>query len=112
MSVSSTIFIHLITSPYVVRLKEITSGGSNDRLFTITTVNLFGLEGDTDVAVSQVGERGMNPFSSFCAGGRSFYVFGGQIEDKEVRTKFTREKCVVEEPVEKQARKQVETTAK
>ena len=82
---SSTFFIHICTTPYVVALKETSQSmeNSTERSFEATRLNLFGMEQRSEFKIGDV--HGVNasthPFASFSAKGKFYYISEDGLQD-------------------------------
>ena len=107
-SLSSTLFLHMVTHPYVVSLKElylenpnknvdsngteieknmqVQSRESSDRQLTVTRINVMGMFEETKFNLSEASRNQLsNPFASVKIQNKHFYIFGGNISDEQVR---------------------------
>lgn len=91
-SLSSTIFLQTITSPYVVKLFEVSMGSSTSqhRRFQATKITLFGTLTSTEFdlhGVEKVTSSSTHPFATFRdADNRYYYVFGDHLKDESLKT--------------------------
>jgi hypothetical protein len=106
-SVGGTALLVLVTSPYVTEMfemegkglgrEEIGPGGSPERRFKATTLNILGMERYVEFNLSDAVET-IHPFASFKVGpppaDASLYVFGGDMKDDQVRNALTKERDV------------------
>jgi hypothetical protein len=115
-SVTSTAFLHLVASPYVVSLYELlplssskavpTSSGLSsldssstvDRRFIAVTCDVFGRLKDTPFSMSEAIKPAVHPFASFLlkkqdgsGKKKNLYIFGRDIRDMEIRARLTKE---------------------
>eukprot|EP01041_Mallomonas_annulata_P012149 gene12149-25497_t len=94
-SVSSTLFLQALTYPYVSTLHELipTSNAPIDRKFVSERRNMLGMSYKSYFNLSQVEKvsASAHPFASFKANNSYYYVFGGNIADKEVRSALTKD---------------------
>jgi len=106
-SSTSTAFLHYITGPYVLEMKEFTKENKmEDRFFEVSRVNLFGNSYHTSFKLSSIEKVNptQHPFASFEAidfdprrkdsekgkGKKSYYyVFGEDLSDKSLQQKMT-----------------------
>ena len=104
-SLSSTLFLHLITHPYVATLVEIKSDGiiptnvqgmtepNNERKLIVSRVNIFGNLSYSTFYLSEAVKvtSSVHPFASFKLKDNYFYIFGGKLEDSEIRQKLAKD---------------------
>lgn len=89
-SLSSTLFLSVITYPYVLKLYEIPTFNGDDRKFIAERLRLTGFSYKTEFNLSQVVKvtGTAHPFASFKVGNTYFYVFGNSISDPTLRSVF------------------------
>jgi hypothetical protein len=110
MSLSSTLFLQLITNPYTVALKEIPQlsiqqdklenklvdkieaeiaekGVFDGRVFRATKINVFGQLIETEFTMKDAVKptSGKHPFASVRIRGENFYIFGGDLSEIPLR---------------------------
>jgi hypothetical protein len=96
-SVGGTAFVHLVTSPYVTELVELVGkfSAGGERKFRASTLNLFGNKLSKEFTLKDVGQT-IHPFASCKIGtgkeGVNLYIYGGDVDDVEVRNSLTKEK--------------------
>jgi hypothetical protein len=120
-SVTSTAFLHLVASPYVVALYEIKSPPTNEapssvptptlsssdfsssssavnRKFIAVTCDVFGRLKESPFSMSEAIKPAVHPFASFLlkkqdgsGKKKNLYIFGRDIQDMEIRTRLTKE---------------------
>lgn len=93
-SVSSTIFLQTITSPYVAQLKEMQEFRHlpDQRRFSAERINLFGNIKTTEFQLKHV-ERvnsSLHPFATFCDTDKKefYYIFGDDVLDTTLKGRF------------------------
>ena len=93
-SVSSTIFLQTITSPYVGQLKELHEFRHlpDQRRFSAQRIDLFGNIKTTEFQLKHV-ERvnsSLHPFATFCDAEKKefYYIFGDDVLDATLKARF------------------------
>lgn len=95
-SVSSTVLLAGVTSPYVTRLEELSltssPSSSSSRVFSAYRMNVRGKEIPTVFTLEEATKKTSHPFASFSLkDSGNFYIYGGEMEDEELKTKLTKE---------------------
>jgi hypothetical protein len=90
--------LHVVGSPYVVRLYEKIRSDNNiplpDRQFIAMTTGIYGQMKEVPFRLSQAIKPARHPFASFRLEkpvARNLYIWGGKIEDQEIKKKLTKE---------------------
>ena len=88
-TLSSTLFLNIITGPYVTVLSQ----KENTSLLKARKLNIMGNPNETEFNLSEVTKvsGSVHPFASFKAKNRYFYVFGKNVECVKVRRELTNE---------------------
>eukprot|EP01032_Pedospumella_encystans_P015362 gene15362-17576_t len=103
-SLSSTLLLQVVAHPYVCTLYEVVPNHEKDnvvppaqllageRKFKAMRYSFIGQPVVTEFSLKQADKNVSNPFSSFQVKPHGFfYIFGGEIEDMEVRRALTKE---------------------
>ena len=95
-SLSSTAFLHVVTTPYCESLVELSSGpgtATAEKRMRATRINIYGNLETTDFTLKDATKltSGGHPFASVKIKDRFFYIFGGKIEDVSLRRLLTNE---------------------
>ena len=95
-SLSSTAFLHVVTTPYCVSLVELPSGpetSTSEKTMRATRLNIYGNLETTDFTRKDAIKltSGGHPFASVRIKDRFFYIFGGKIEDVSLRRLLSNE---------------------
>jgi hypothetical protein len=95
ISVSSTVFLQLVTAPYVAKLIEIpplegVEVDFEDRVFKATRIDMFGRFVVNEFQMKDVIKDEQHPFASVIIKGHYHYIFGGDM-DASLRRRLTGE---------------------
>jgi hypothetical protein len=95
ISVSSTVFLQLVTAPYVAKLIEIpplegVEVDFEDRVFKATRIDMFGRFITNEFQMKDVIKDEEHPFASVIIKGHYHYIFGGEM-DASLRHRLTSE---------------------
>ena len=92
MATGSTLFLKLMSYPYVTKLEEI-SASPGDRRFVASRLNAMGFEYPTEFNLSEVEHVKVtqHPFASFRVKSDCFFIFEKMIAEKELRDCFDNE---------------------
>lgn len=101
-SVSSTVLLALVTSPYVSAMYELSKKDAADsavrkdggQKFKVTTMNILGSPVESSFHPSDVQKKVTHPFATFSikSTGKNYYVFDGQFKDENVKALFAKTK--------------------
>jgi hypothetical protein len=92
-SISSTVLLQVVTSPYVDTLHEVVvttthpPEGVRERKFKAVKINIFGNNVVSSFDLSQVKDNTsfFHPFATFKAGDQFYYVFNGKIKEESIK---------------------------
>lgn len=95
-SLSSTLFLHMLTSPYITNLIEISESPIDKvalphRKFQANRINLFGNDITTEFSISAVKPIGTTfnyPFATFQANEKFYYLNVDKLEDLDLKEAF------------------------
>lgn len=95
-SVSSTMMLQIVGSPYVFDLTELPSDTESkkeeDRRFIARKVNVFGRLKSTEFRLADAQKSTAHPFASFKVNKEGFfYIFGGNLADPSLREKLCKD---------------------
>lgn len=91
---SSTLLLHGVSSPYIIKLDEITSTSETNlsvekREFEATRMNIFGMKQTTRFRLEDIKkEKTSHPFANFIVNDRWYFITPDYITDPKIREYF------------------------
>ncbi len=94
-SVSSTLMLQVVGSPYVFDLTEVqpqSAKKQEDRILIARKISVFGRLKPTEFRLADAQKSTAHPFASFKVDKAGFfYIFGGNLEDASLREKLCKD---------------------